>query len=93
VNEAVLETFSYGLSLSRFTWPASPDCVKENVYIGERQNLPSAMEGVVAELKHNLVSIVDLNELAIEKITQIPSMQTDIFKRVAGSGFRFLTRC
>ena len=90
VDETLENTQIMGLSLSGFIWKACPLQIKEMVYKKVRQQIPNIIADITDDIKNNLDSFVDINDMALRRLLERKGLLSEIFYKVSGNELRFL---
>tara|TARA_R110002110_G_scaffold14698_1_gene67585 strand:- start:7525 stop:8754 length:1230 start_codon:yes stop_codon:yes gene_type:complete len=92
VDEVMLQTSQHKLPVSNFLWSASPVTVKKRVYQEVKNKLPDILIGLLDDLKPSLDTLIDMNEIIVDKLSNDKKMLVNVFKTAGAREFKFLER-
>ncbi len=77
---------------SPILWKNLPQLTKDVIYLKVADDLPFIIEGVMSDLKANIVDLLDLKTLAVETLMEDKSLINEIFLNVGKNEFKFIEK-
>ncbi len=73
-------------------WKAMPQNVKNEIYTRISEEIPDAVEGMMNDMKDNILVLLDLRKLVIDVLLEDKGLLNDIFLNVGKKEFIFIER-